>query len=173
MECSQASSLEVCVDMAKSGTPMLFLDVRPRPEVMLDPRKRDGRADMIARGKAAYAKQCDELASVTLADTLDACAIAYFHEILVGDGDSSTAELNYGDKAVSGGADAHNCVARGSALRSRSAAAASMAAAVAAAARTRRRRAAAATTRSLVVQLDVSSRAPLTLGRRKNVDWAL
>ena len=48
----------------------------------------------------AYLKVSEELAQAGLAETLDACALAFFHEALVGDGDPTTAELTYGKRAA-------------------------------------------------------------------------
>lgn len=48
---------------------------------------------MIEAAKAAYDQWANELCQADLADTLDACTLAWFHEILFGDGDSATADL--------------------------------------------------------------------------------
>jgi len=79
-------TLLASVEALNSGSPVLFLDVRQREAVQAADR-----ASLIEAAKAAYQKSCDELHAAGTYDALDTSAIAYFHDVLYGDGiDSST-----------------------------------------------------------------------------------
>ena len=79
-------TLLASVEALNSGSPVLFLDVRQREAV----RAAD-RASLIEAAKAAYKTSSDELHAAGTYDALNTSAIAYFHDVLYGDGiDSST-----------------------------------------------------------------------------------
>ena len=81
------SSLEVAVDVAQSGTPTVFLDVRPRPLIQAADR-----SQLIEQAKAKYTEWCEGLRQLGTLENLDICSIAYFHDVLFGDGDHRTVE---------------------------------------------------------------------------------
>ena len=60
-----------------SGSPLLFLDLRDRTMLGNVP----DRATLLARAKEEYAKHCDAMLEQKVAECLDACSIAYFHEV--------------------------------------------------------------------------------------------
>ena len=59
-----------------SGSPLLFLDLRDRTLLGKVP----DRATLLARAKEEYVKHCDAMLEQKVAECLDACSIAYFHE---------------------------------------------------------------------------------------------
>lgn len=86
------STLEVAADMASSGTPVVFLDVRTVPRGAFDGVL--SREMMISRAKQLIIERNRELrASGRKCDTLDVCMVSFFHEVLTGDGDPSTEEM--------------------------------------------------------------------------------
>ena len=80
-----------------SGLPTVFLDVRTRPRLLPpSPPGASGaarRTALIEAAKSAYESWCAALRAEGLADTLDACTLAHFHDVLAGDGDSSTLDF--------------------------------------------------------------------------------
>ena len=86
-----ASSLGVAMEAMLSGSPLLFLDVRERP--MLDATDRES---LIAQAKDSYERHCASLLQNGVAETFDAMAISYFHDVLFGDGDVRTTETHQG-----------------------------------------------------------------------------
>ena len=77
-----ASGLGVAMEAMLSGSPLLFLDMRERPvlEAM-------DRSKLIEQAKVAYERNCTSLLEVGVAETFDTMAVAYFHDVLFGDGD--------------------------------------------------------------------------------------
>eukprot|EP00966_Prymnesium_polylepis_P256349 5921871-Prymnesium_polylepis.1 len=63
-----------------SGAPVLYLDVRERPQL----KETNDRTELVQEATQKYEEFCDELISVGLCDTLDSCTLAYFHKILTG-----------------------------------------------------------------------------------------
>ena len=66
-----------------SGSPLLFLDLRDRALLGKVAPGQDGhlgRATLLARAKEEYVKHCDAMLEQKVAECLDACSIAYFHE---------------------------------------------------------------------------------------------
>ena len=60
-----------------SGSPLLFLDLRDRTLLGKVP----DRATLLARAKEEYVKHCDAMLEQKVAECLDACSVAYFHEV--------------------------------------------------------------------------------------------
>ena len=92
------STLEVAADSANSGTPTLFLDVRPVDrDVYL---KAKSRLALIHKAQQFLERREKKLRGARggIVDTFDACAIALFHEILTGDGDPATEEIRVGGR---------------------------------------------------------------------------
>jgi hypothetical protein len=85
------STLEIAADAANSGTPTLFLDVRPVPHDAF--ASVSSRGELIEKAQQLYMARNSELRTVGMCDTLDACALAFFHEVLSGDGLFHTEEL--------------------------------------------------------------------------------
>jgi hypothetical protein len=81
------SGLFVAIDAMSSGSPVLFLDVRERPPP--PPWEKEDRAALLAFFKTKYEEECDAFLAEGLVETFDACAIAHFHDVLIGDADSS------------------------------------------------------------------------------------
>ena len=103
------STLEVAADSAISGTPTLFLDVRPvKPEIFQNVKSRD---QLVQRARNAFTERNRALVERGMCDTLDACALAYFHEMLVGDGDPTTEELTGGKSAGEEPTPIHRAIA--------------------------------------------------------------
>ena len=109
------STLEVAADSATSGTPTLFLDVRPVPDEVYNGI--GSREQLIKRAMAFVEKQNDLMFRGTgpdeqkLTETFDTCTIAFFHDVLVGDGDPSTEELTGGKAADEYEAPLHRAIA--------------------------------------------------------------
>lgn len=80
-------TLLASVEALNSGSPVLFLDVRQREAV-----EAADRASLIEAAKAAYKKSCDELHAAGTYDALNTSAIAYFHDVLYGDGIGSSTQ---------------------------------------------------------------------------------
>ena len=91
-----SSTLEIAADVAQSGTPTVFLDVRTRPKI-----EADGRTDLIQKSKEKFEEWCEELLKLGTLENLDVCSIAYFHDVLFGDGDAGTTETAFGSNALS------------------------------------------------------------------------
>merc|ERR1719409_889772 len=79
---SATSGLGVALESVKSGTPLVFLDVRPRPSLA----DATDRAALVAAARREHEKFCDQLVANGTPETLDCCSIAYFHSILLGEG---------------------------------------------------------------------------------------
>eukprot|EP00802_Teleaulax_amphioxeia_P004721 Tamp_04725.p1 GENE.Tamp_04725~~Tamp_04725.p1 ORF type:complete len:860 (-),score=122.47 Tamp_04725:284-2863(-) len=95
MKCSMrmasiaSSSLRTTLNAALAGSPVLFLDVRQRG-------KHEGggvRSALIETAKREVVALGDELREKGLADTFDVCALAFFRDILLGDGDPYSTDL--------------------------------------------------------------------------------
>jgi hypothetical protein len=73
-----------------SGSPLLFLDLRDRP-IITDAQDR---ATLIRVAQEQYDEACDKLLrlEVPRAEIYDAMTVAYFHEVLFGDGDVRTTD---------------------------------------------------------------------------------
>jgi hypothetical protein len=86
------------LQMALTGTPLLFLDQRVRSaDVCMDAESNPvtDRATLIARALEVHNGECDKYLALAQAgeasiEFLDCDTLAYFHDILFGDGDSST-----------------------------------------------------------------------------------
>jgi len=83
-----SASLEVAADMAQSGTPTVFLDLRQRPQL-----EAKSRTELIDEAKAKYKEECKRYLEAGTIESFDVCAIAYFHDILFGDGVAQTADM--------------------------------------------------------------------------------
>ena len=68
---------QVAMEAMLSGSPLLFLDLRDRTLLGKVP----DRATLLARAKEEYVKHCDAMLEQKVAECLDACSIAYFHEV--------------------------------------------------------------------------------------------
>ena len=73
------TALDLALDAAQAGSPVLFLDVRERPLV-----EAADRVALIDATKAAFEEHCDALLAVGLAESFDISSIAYFYNALVG-----------------------------------------------------------------------------------------
>lgn len=71
------SGLDVALNAANGGAPVLFLDVRERELI-----KASDRVALIAAAKASCEAYCDELLNSGLAESFICCSIAYFHGVL-------------------------------------------------------------------------------------------
>jgi len=76
-----------------SGSPLLFLDLRDRP-IITDAQDR---ATLIRGAKEQYDEACDKLLKLEVprAEIYDSMTVAYFHEVLFGDGDVRTTEHSH------------------------------------------------------------------------------
>ena len=105
---SAFGGLEVPLDSLQSGTPVLFLDCCERPALpeslkaqievseWSDPTQAEGaRAELIAWGKGTLEKEdADRRAAGLKPDTQSEMHLAWFHEILNGDGHATTVEAH-------------------------------------------------------------------------------
>ena len=80
-----APSMLRALDALNSNCPVIFLDVRQREVCTLAVRQ-----EIIDKAKADYMKLCDKLVEAGTFDWLNVCAVAWFHDVLFGDGDPST-----------------------------------------------------------------------------------
>ena len=95
---NSSASLASAVARAQSGTPVLFLDVRPRlapPSLATaTPDEREPgaatRHGLIEKGKQLLAAEFDALAANGTPETFDCGALAYLYDVLYGDGDAYT-----------------------------------------------------------------------------------
>jgi hypothetical protein len=69
---SATSGLGVALESVKSGTPLVFLDVRPRPSLA----DATDRAALVAAARREHEKFCDQLVANGTPETLDCCSIA-------------------------------------------------------------------------------------------------
>ena len=90
-----ASSLAVAMEAMLSGSPLLFLDMRSRPLLQSPDRE-----TLIANAKEGYEAICNEMLEHGVAETFDAMSIAYFHDVLYGDGNHFTTETYQDDGGV-------------------------------------------------------------------------
>ena len=82
-------SLNALVTSVQNNTPTLCLDVRARKPLALTSSSRE---ELIGAAKAQVDASCDELLERGVAETLDACTLAFLHDALTGDGNASTTE---------------------------------------------------------------------------------
>ena len=82
------AAIDIALNAAQSGSPVLFLDVRERPLV-----EAADRVAFIKATKAAFEAHCDALLKAGLAESFDACSIGYMYHALVGDGTASTLDM--------------------------------------------------------------------------------
>jgi hypothetical protein len=80
-----SSGLGVAVETMLSGSPVLFLDAREREAIVAKDR-----TTLIQFAKEKYVEETSKLLQSGLCETFDAMTIAYFHEVLSGDGDPAT-----------------------------------------------------------------------------------
>ena len=98
------AGLGFAMEAAMSGTPLLFLDLRERNALACassDSRARPGKnsssapqtmENAIAEAKAAYEAKCDTLLAKELAECMDCCDIAHYHEVLAGGAATASTE---------------------------------------------------------------------------------
>lgn len=77
-----ASSLGVAMEAMLSGSPLLFIDTRKRESIV----GATDRQALISMAQKKYEEHCDNLLKHGTAETMDAMSIAYFHNVLFGDG---------------------------------------------------------------------------------------
>ena len=58
------------------------------------------RAELIEAAKAQISEFHDELLKLGVAETFDACTLAFLHDVLTGDGDALTTELTHRRKSA-------------------------------------------------------------------------
>lgn len=75
------ASLQVALDAVQSGSPMLLIDLRPRPAIELEMQ----RQSLIDAAKRASEEFSAELSAIGTWDYLDVSGLAYFHYILFSD----------------------------------------------------------------------------------------
>lgn len=80
-----APSMLRALDALNSNCPVIFLDVRQREVCTLAVRQ-----EMIDKAKTDYTKLCDKLVEAGTLDWLNVCAVAWFQDVLFGDGNPST-----------------------------------------------------------------------------------
>ena len=88
------SGIGVCMDSALKGSPLVFLDVRPRERPILGRKVK--REELINYAKECFEKDCEDLRRTGVAETFDACAIAHFKDVIAGDGYWLTTETAAG-----------------------------------------------------------------------------
>ena len=76
-------------DSAQSGTPTLLLDVRQRPEL----KPTTDRAALIREALQLFEEESKKYIALGINEAFDVCSAAYFHDVLMGDGCSSTTEF--------------------------------------------------------------------------------
>jgi len=86
------AGLGTAVDRVLSGTPVLFLDVRPRKPLSL--KTALSRDNLVQWGLSQLSDWYDELLKVGLCETFDACSLAFMHQVLSGDGRSLMASTD-------------------------------------------------------------------------------
>ena len=88
------SGLAFALNAIQSGTPLLFLDLRNRlPPLNSNSSQPLTRSELIEFAKKQHGDYCDELLKLGMTETLDTCAISYFHDVLKGDGNAMTTEF--------------------------------------------------------------------------------
>ena len=73
------SCIDVALNAALGGSPVLFLDVRERPLA-----EASDRVALIEAAKAAFEEHCGALLEAGLAESFACCSIAYFYDVLHG-----------------------------------------------------------------------------------------
>ena len=73
-----------------SGSPLLFLDMRKR--LLVEAQDRQA---LIEAAKREFDKHCDALLEKGVTESFDCMTIAYFHEVLFGDGNPMTTETHF------------------------------------------------------------------------------
>ena len=86
-----AMSVVRTLDALNAGTPVVLLDVRERKGIPEPTRQQ-----MIDRAKDDYLQLCSDLEKKGTMDWFNVCAIAWFHDVLFGDGDSRTTSVLLG-----------------------------------------------------------------------------
>jgi len=92
-----AADLGEAYKSTRTGSSVVFLDVRERFEQglsTLEGNRPLNRTDIIRAAKQEFDRTCHDLFNAQLADTFDTCAMAFFHDVLSGDGDVSTTETS-------------------------------------------------------------------------------
>jgi hypothetical protein len=79
-------SLFRAIDALNSGCPVVFLDVRERETCAAATRQ-----EIIDKAMAQFVELNKALAEKGTLDSYNCCAVAWFHDVLYGDGDSNTA----------------------------------------------------------------------------------
>lgn len=82
------SGIDIALNAAQSGSPVLFLDVRERPLL-----EAADRVALIEATKVAVETHCHSLLETGLAESLVCCSIAYLHEALFGQAAGEVASL--------------------------------------------------------------------------------
>ena len=82
--------LRSALQASQSGTPTLFLDFRKRPT--LSPTSDRGK--LIEEAKEKFTEHCEALMANGTPETMESCTIAYFHDVLTGDGSHLTTEVS-------------------------------------------------------------------------------
>ena len=85
-EGADASALTCATASAQAGTPTLLLDIRHRPVLT----KTLSREALIEEAKKLYIKECDKFVENGIQENMDVCSLAYFHDVLVGDGNAAS-----------------------------------------------------------------------------------
>ena len=91
-EGADASCLTCATASAQAGTPTLLLDIRSRPELT----KTLSREALIKEAKELYTKECDKFVENGIQENMDVCSLAYFHDVLVGDGNAGSSSAGEG-----------------------------------------------------------------------------
>ena len=103
------------VDALNSGCPVVYLDVRTRAGCNAGTRQ-----DIIDKAKADYLADCAKLKEAgAFGDSLNGCALAWFHDVLFGDGDPMTTGSLQSSNAETGTPQAIHEALRLSRLRER------------------------------------------------------
>ena len=80
-----AMSILRAKDALNARSPVVFLDVRERKGCSAKTRQ-----EMIDKAKRDYSKLCSDLEKKGTMDWFNVCALAWFHDVLYGDGDART-----------------------------------------------------------------------------------
>jgi hypothetical protein len=91
-EGADASCLTCATASAQAGTPTLLLDIRRRPVLT----KTLSREALIKQAKELYTKDCDKFVANGKQENMDVCSLAYFHDVLVGDGNAASSSAGEG-----------------------------------------------------------------------------
>lgn len=91
-EGADASALTCATASAQAGTPTLLLDIRRRPKL----KQTNNRQELINEAKALYTKDCEKYVANGIQENMDVCSLAYFHDVLVGDGNATSSSAGEG-----------------------------------------------------------------------------